>query len=108
MARSLTRSITEGMSTKGRRVALDAGAHEIAVDYPEVRRRHGVEHSAIARRAAAGSFSPAELFGAGRILAGASPACGAMDPRHHDLPMAGFAVLLVGSFTAMNFRTWPR
>ena len=58
----LTRSLREGMRTVGRRITLEAGAHEIAVDYQQF----GGGMALNIQRALEGQqpapFSPAELF----------------------------------------------
>ena len=103
----VTRNLTEGMRTIGRRVSLDAGAHEIAVDYQQF----GGGMALNIQRALEGQppapFSPAELFGKRVdswqvLLLGAARGIRSITP----YIWLGFAVLLIGLVTATNFRTW--
>jgi hypothetical protein len=103
----ITRNLSEGMRTIGRRVALDAGAHEIAVDYQQF----GGGMALNIQRALEGQepapFSAAELFGRrvdslDVLLLRAARWVRRITP----YLWLGFAVLLVASVTATNFRTW--
>lgn len=103
------RSLSEGMRTIGRRVRLDAGAHELAVDYQQF----GGSMALNIQRAFEGQepapFSPAELYSrrvdsrqvlvldAARFLRRIAP-----------FVWGVFALVLIGGLAARNFRTWRK
>ena len=105
----VTRNLTEGMRTIGRRVSLDAGAHEIAVDYQQFGGGMALNIQRALEEQPPAPFSPAELFGkrvdswqvlllrTARWIRGITPYL-----------WLGFAVLFIGSVTAMNFSTWRK
>jgi len=103
------RSLGEGMRTIGRRVRLDAGAHELAVDYQQF----GGSMALNIQRALEGQppapFSPAELYSrpvdsrqvlvldAARFMRRIAP-----------FVWGAFAFVLIGSLAARNFQAWRR
>lgn len=105
----LRRSLRDGMRTIGRQVRLNAGAHEIAVDYQQF----GGSMALNIQRALEGQppapFAPAELYStpvdfrqvllhdAARWLRRIAP-----------YVWTGVAILMIGSFAASNFSRWRR
>src|SRR5688572_16817467 len=105
----VTRNLREGMRTQGRRVALDAGAHALAVDYQQF----GGGMSLNIQRALEGQvprpFLPTELFlqpvesrhvrmlETARWVRRATP-----------IVLVVTVVLLVGNATALTFPAWRR
>ena len=103
----LTRSLREGMRTVGRRITLEAGAHEIAVDYQQF----GGGMALNIQRALEGQqpapFSPAELFSQ-RVDSRQVLLLNAARSVRRITPYLwlGLFVLLIGSASAANFSTW--
>src|SRR5688572_27725476 len=103
------RSLREGMRTQGRRLALDAGAHELAVDYQQF----GGGMALNIQRALAGQmpgpFLPTELFSQRvesrhvRMLDTAR-----WVRRTTPIVFIAMVVLLVGSFATLKFPAWRR
>ena len=103
------RNLREGMRTQGRRVALEAGAHELAVDYQQF----GGGMSLNIQRALAGQmpgpFLPTELFSQ-RVESRHVQMLGAARwvRRHTPIVLIATIVLLVGSLAALKFPAWRR
>ena len=103
----LTRSLREGMRTVGRRITLEAGAHEIAVDYQQF----GGGMALNIQRALEGQqpapFSPAELFSQ-RVDSRQVLLLNAARSVRRITPYLwlGLFALLIGSASAANFSTW--
>ena len=105
----LRRSLADGMRTIGRRVRLEAGSHEIAVDYQQF----GGSLALNIQRALEGRqpqpFLPAELFSRQvnsrqvLLLDGAR-----WMRRIRPYVWSGFAALLIVTFGAMNYSAWRR
>jgi hypothetical protein len=105
----LTRNLREGMRTAGRTVSLDAGAHEIAVDFQQFGGGMALNIQRALERQQPAPFSPDELF-ARRVgshhvvmLNGAR-----MLRRMAPYVWIGFVVLFVVAGAAANFDTWRR
>ncbi|HKY22374.1 MAG TPA: hypothetical protein VJM31_14260 [Vicinamibacterales bacterium] len=105
--RILRRNLTEGMRTIGRTLALEAGSHEIAVDYEQF----GGSMSLNIQRAIAGgtpgSFQPRELFAqpAGRFLVGVSNA-GFQLEKVAQILWLGLPVMLMIAATPWAVSRW--
>ena len=103
------RSLREGMRTQGRLVALEAGAHELAVDYQQF----GGGMSLNIQRALAGQtpgpFLPTELFSQ-RVESRHVQMLGATRwvRRHTPIVLIATIVLLAGSLAALKFPAWRR
>jgi hypothetical protein len=105
----LRRNLNEGMRTIGRRLRLDAGSHEIAVDYQQF----GGSMALNIQRALEGGrpqpFSPAELFSE-RVDSRQVRLLDAARWMRRITPYAWavFAVLLIGTAGVLNFARWRR
>jgi hypothetical protein len=103
------RNLREGMRTRGRLVALDAGAHELAVDYQQF----GGGMSLNIQRALAGQmpgpFLPTELFSQ-RVESRHVQMLSAARWVRRTTPIVLIAmvVLLVGSLGTLTFPVWRR
>ena len=105
----LRRSLADGMRTIGRRVRLEAGSHEIAVDYQQF----GGSMALNIQRALEGQqpapFSPAELFSRACRSRQVRPLAAARWMRRiAPYIWLGLAVLAIVAFAALNFGTWRR
>ena len=105
----LRRSLADGMRTIGRRVRLDAGSHEIAVDYQQF----GGSMALNIQRALEGEqpsqFLPSELY-AKRVDARQVALLDAARWMRRIAPYgwAGFAAILIFAVAVSNFKTWRR
>ena len=103
----LRRNQREGMRTQGRRLALDAGAHELSVSFQNFGGGMALNIQRSLEGQPPGPFLSTELFpqrvefrhvralGAARWVRRATPVI-----------LAGLVVLLVGTFSALNFKSW--
>ncbi len=105
----LTRNIREGLRTIGRRVPLEAGAHEIAIDFQQF----GGSMALNIQRALEGQppapFSPNELF-ARRVESRHISLLNAARVIRRIAPyvLVGFVALLIVAGAVANFHTWRR
>ena len=103
----LTRNLREGMRTIGKRMSLEAGAHQIAIDYQQFGGGMALNIQRALNGQPPAPFSPAELFAT------------QVDSRHVRLLNIArwmrritpyvwlvFVVFLIGNATAANFSTW--
>jgi hypothetical protein len=103
----LTRNLREGMRTIGRRVALEAGAHEIAVDYQQFGGGMALNIQRALEEEPPSPFLPSELFSE-RVDAKRVWLLDAARRIRRITPYlwAAFAVLLIGTFAAPRLVTW--
>lgn len=101
------RNLREGMRTLGRRVALGAGAHELAVDFQQFGGGMALNIQRALEGQAPQPFLAGELFvervGTGQVRA--------LDVARRVRAVTPFlwtvvGVLLVGTFGALNYHTW--
>ena len=103
----LRRDLTEGMRTIGRRVALEAGAHELSVDFQQF----GGSMALNIQRTLAGRqpspFLPTELF-TGRVDARDVWAAGVARVLRRIRPFLwmSLALVVIGHVAARNFTRW--
>jgi hypothetical protein len=103
----LTRNLREGMRTQGRRLALEAGAHELSVDFQQF----GGGMALNVQRSLEGQppepFLPTELFSE-RVQSRHVLMLNAARwvRRMRPLLWAGLILLVIGTFAALNFKTW--
>jgi hypothetical protein len=105
----LRRSLADGMRTIGHRVRLEAGSHELAVDYQQFGGSMALNIQRALEGQQPGPFSPAELFSRPVdsrevLILAAARWMRQMTP----YVWAGLAVLAIVTFAALNFRTWRR
>jgi hypothetical protein len=101
------RSLGEGMRTIGHRVRLDAGAHELAVDYQQFGGSMALNIQRALESQPPAPFSPAELYSrpvdSGHVLV--LDAARFMR-RIAPVVWGAFAFVLIGTLAARNFQTW--
>ena len=105
----LRRNIREGLRTQGHRLALEAGAHELAIDYQQFGGGMALNIQRALAGQAPGPFLPTELFaepvGPGHVRA---LAAARWARRNTPAVLAATIVLLVGSFGVLKFTAWRR
>ncbi|RPI55069.1 MAG: hypothetical protein EHM55_08965 [Acidobacteria bacterium] len=103
----LSRNLREGTRTQGRRIALDAGAHQLSVDFQQFSGGMALNIQRALEGQAPTPFLATELF-RDRVEARHVRMLSAARWVRRITPYmwAGVIVLFVGTFAALNYRTW--
>ena len=103
----IRRSLRDGLRTIGRRVRLDAGLHELAVDYQQFGGSMALNIQRSLEGQQPSPFLPTELF-AERVTGWQVTTINAARRVRELTPYIWltFFALCIGTFAAANFRTW--
>jgi hypothetical protein len=105
----ITRNLREGMRTVGERRTLDAGAHQLSIQFQQFGGGMALNIQRALEGQPPGPFLPSELF-VERIGIGQARLLSVARTVGRTTPVIWLAtiVMFVGTYGALNFKTWKR